>query len=127
MNRKGLFTEAHENFLIEVLVGLIKFNNKLLNLSKGWVITLLVRGLDNFLLEKIRPDWKADLVPMIDAGMLGKKEEVRSLLIDLTNKRVDIKQLDDEQELMLFDGLYRFLFAAIDYAIVKHLTRKQAA
>lgn len=124
-DRKGVFTTDHENFLIEIGVNLIKFNNKFLNLGKRQIVTLVIRGFDNFLLEKIRPDWKLDLIPLIDAGMAGDREEMRRCFVDVTNKRVDIKNLDEEQELQLFDGLFRAIFSIVDYAIVKWINKKQ--
>lgn len=118
-NRKGLFTPEQEDFLATVLDDFFKFKNPLLEQFDKIVFKNLVRIGDDTGFEKISQDWKDSLVPIIDAAMLGKVEEVRKFTTDLLNEKIDIPKIDEEQELMIFDAFTKFIAAAVDYYIQK--------
>lgn len=121
MERIGIFTPEQEKFIIEVLRVLIKDKNKFLSWIKIYALKWIVKGVDNLGLDRIKNEWKNDLIPIVDAGINKEYEKVRQLVVDLLNEKIDFKGLDAEQELMLFDGLTRFLAAAIDYFVQKKL------
>ena len=125
MDRKGLFLPKHEEFLAEVLDNLVKFKNPLLESFDRTFFKLAIQALDNQALDKISPDWKADLIPIIDQAMEFKVEEVRRLATDLLNKRIDIPSLDEETELVLFDSFTRFAVAAIIWYLEKVKNEKK--
>jgi hypothetical protein len=119
MERKGLFTPAHEDFLAGVLDDLFKFKNPLIEKFDRTFFKIMVSTLDNQGLDRLNPEWKADIIPIIDAGMAMNVEETRRLSTDLLNKRVDIPKVDEETELMVFDAFTRFIVAAIDWYVQK--------
>lgn len=119
MNRTGLFTPEQEKFLVNALKEFIKNKNSFYR----WLITVglkvFISGIDNFGLDKIGQTWKNDLIPIVDAAMEGRVHDVRGYVTDLLNKRIDIKFLDNNQELMLFDSLTKTIALAIDYYVQK--------
>jgi hypothetical protein len=121
MNRTGLFTPEQEKFLVNALKEFIKNKNSFYR----WLITVglkvFISGIDNFGLDKIGQTWKTDLIPIVDAAMEGRVHDVRGYVTDLLNKRIDIKFLDDYQELMLFDSLTKTIALAIDYYVQKKM------
>lgn len=121
MERKGVFTPEQEDFIVNALKEVIKVNNPFFNMFKGFALKMIVKGVDDIGLDKIEPSWKQKLIPIVDAAMQKQYEKVRQLVVDLLNEKIDFKGLDAEQEIMLFDGLTRFLAAAIDYFVQKRL------
>ena len=121
MERKGIFTPEQEDFIVNALKEVIKVNNPFFNMFKGFALKMIVKGADDIGLDKIEPSWKEKLIPIVDAAMNKEYEKVRQLVVDLLNEKIDFKGLDAEQQLMLFDGLTRFLAAAIDYFVQKKL------
>lgn len=119
MKRLGLFSPEQEDLLIEAVGQHVNLKNKLYTKLAKRGVRILIRGIDNFGLDKIRQEWKTDLIPILDAAILGKKETVRGLVTDLLNKRINIKKLDDEQELVLFDSLTKTVALAIDIFVQK--------
>ena len=119
MDRKGLFTPEHEEFLAGVLDDFFKFKNPLVEKFDRMAFKLMVTTLDNQGLEKINPEIKADIIPLIDASMGMQVEETRRLATDLLNKRIDIPKIDEETELMVFDAFTKFMVAAVDWYVQK--------
>jgi hypothetical protein len=119
MERKGLFTPQHEEFLSGVLDDFFKFKNPLIEKFDKMAFKLMVTTLDNQGLEKINPEIKADIIPLIDAAMGMQVEETRRLATDLLNKRIDIPKIDEETELMVFDAFTKFMVAAVDWYVQK--------
>ena len=119
MNRTGLFTPKQEKFIANALKEFIKPKNFFYKWLIKFGVKMLVKGIDNFGLDKIGQSWKNDLIPIVDAAMEGRLHDVRGYVTDLLNKRIDIKFLDDYQELMLFDSLTKTIALAIDYYVQK--------
>ncbi len=122
--RKGLFTPEQEEFLAEALDSFFKFKNVLYEKFDKAVFKTLIKVADDAGADKINPDWKLKIIPIIDAAILGQAEEVRGYLVDLMNEKVDIPKLDEEQELLIFDSFSKFLAAAIDYYVQKKLAKQ---
>lgn len=118
--RKGVFNTEQEEFIAEVLDSAFKFKNPLFETFDKPVFKALIKVGDDTGLDKINVTWKEKLIPIIDAAMAKDVETVRTLVVDLLNEKIDIPKLDEEQELMLFDGFSRFLASAIDYYIQKN-------
>jgi hypothetical protein len=55
--------------------------------------------------------------------MEGDIEETRRLVTDMMNEKIDIPGVQEEVELMMFDGFTRFAAAAVAW----YLERKKAA
>lgn len=117
--RKGLLTPEEQNFLAEVLDSLFVFKNTLLEKFDKPVFKMVIKSIDDYGLDRLPETWKLDLIPLISAAMKGEKEEVRLLVVDLLNKRIDIPKLDDYQELLVFDSLSKFIASAIDFYMQK--------
>ncbi len=121
MDRKGIFKPEHEEFLAEVLDKFFVFKNPIVEKFDKTFFKVLVQSADNQGLDRLNAEWKADIIPLIDAGMALKVEEVRRLSVDLLNKRIDIPKVDEETELMVFDAFTRFIVAAIDWYVQKKI------
>jgi hypothetical protein len=119
MDRKGIFKPEHEEFLAEVLDKFFVFKNPIVEKFDKTFFKILVQAADNQGLDKLNEQWKADIIPIVDAGMTLQVEEVRSLSTDLLNKRIDLPKIDEETELMVFDAFTRFAVAAIDWYVQK--------
>lgn len=117
--REGLFTEAHEDFLAVVLDEFFKFKNPIFEQFDKMAFKTLIRVGDDSGLDKIDPSWKDRLIPIIDAALDNRIEDVRLYLTDLMNEKIDIPKIDEEQELLLFDAFTKFLAAAIDFYVQK--------
>lgn len=120
-NRKGLFTVPEQRFIAAALYFWLqnKIKSRIYRLIGKKVIDIFVMVIDDYGLDRIPEKWKLDIIPIISAAMDGEKEKVRLLTVDLLNKRIDIPKLDDEQELMTFDALSKFIAAAIDLYLQK--------
>jgi hypothetical protein len=82
-----------------------------------------VRGVDNCFVDKVHTVWKTPLIPIIDSALAGDIEETRRLVTDLMNDKIDIPGIQEEVELMMFDGFTRFAAAAVAW----FLERKKVA
>lgn len=124
MERIGLFTPKQEKIVIEAMKTFIKPKNKFW----GWVqlfgIKWLIKGVDNFGLDRIKGQWKKDLIPIIDAIWEKRYETARQMITDLLNKRIDFCNIDEELELRFFDSLTRFIATALDYFIVTKIKKE---
>ncbi|HOI48458.1 MAG TPA: hypothetical protein PK167_04090 [Prolixibacteraceae bacterium] len=119
MERKGLFTPEQEEFIAEALDFFFKFKNPVIEKFDKTGFKMIVQAADNYGLDKIKPDWKTRIIPIVDAAIKADKEEVRRLVTDLMNEKIDIPNFDEETELMLFDSFTRFIAAAVDFYIQK--------
>jgi len=63
------------------------------------------------------------LIPIIDRALEGDIEETRRPVTDLVNKKIDITGIQEEVELMMFDGFTLFAVAAGAW----NIERKKAA
>jgi len=123
LNRKGILTPEQEDFLARILDDFFKFKNPIIETFDRMFFKMIIQAADNNGLDKINEEWKNDLIPIVDAAIALKTEEVRRLTTDLLNKRIDIPKVDEETELMVFDSLTRFIAAAIDWYVQKKKTR----
>lgn len=113
--RKGVITPEQESFLAEVLDFWLKFKNPMIEKLDGPTLKLIVRAADNNGAERLPQQWKDELIPIIDAAMSKDFEKVRGLAADLLNKKIDIPNLDDYMETIVFDSFTKFVVAAITY------------
>jgi len=119
---KGIIKEEGEVLIAKALDEFFKFKNPILEGADYMFFLFAVKAIDNNGLNRINPSWKEKIIPVVDAALVGNKEEVRRLATDLMNAKIDIPKVDEETELMLFDSFTKFLAAAID-----HYTAKKAA
>ncbi len=109
MNRQGVFTPVQEDFIVNMIFFFARFKNKVLQWAAKPFLGILVRGIDNFILDRIRPDWKADIIPIIDAAAGGHANVVRQLAVDWTNRKVNIKHVSEDTEMEFIDSVSRVL------------------
>jgi len=84
---------------------------------------IVIKGVDNRFADRINPEWKTPLIPVIDKALEGDIEETRRLVTDLINQKIDIPGIQEDIELMMFDGFTRFAAAAVAW----YLERKKGA
>ena len=111
--RIGFLMPEQEKLLAQALDAFLRFKNGAMEKVDGPVALIVIRGVDNRFGERISPAWKTPLIPIIDAALSGKEETVRQLTTDLMNRKIDIPGVDEEIELMMFDGFTRFAAAAV--------------
>ena len=107
MDRQGVLTPEQEDWIIGLIFHIAKFNNKILQLVSKPLISLIIKGVDNYLLNKIKPDWKEDIIPVIDKAITGDVNGVRQLAVDFANKKVDIKYVSEDTEMEFVDSISR--------------------
>lgn len=117
--RKGLLNQDQEEFLAGVLDEFFKFKNPLMETFDKVAFKLMIQVGDNTGLDKIKEQWKELLIPIIDAAVLLDVEETRRLATDALNRVIDIPELDEDTELMVFDAFTRFVVAAINWYVQK--------
>ena len=124
MERIGLFTPKQEKIVIEAMKTFVKPKNKFLGWIQAFGIKYLIKGIDNFGLDRIKRQWKTDLIPIIDAIWEKRYETARQMITDLLNKRIDFKNVNEETELRWFDSLTRFITASLDHFIVTKIKKE---
>lgn len=115
--RKGVLTPNQEEFIADVLDFWFKFKNPMLEKVDGPTLKLVVRAADNNGADKLPQQWKDELIPIVDAAMNKEYDAVRGLAADFMNKKIDIPNLDDYMETIVFDSFTKFVVAAIAYFV----------
>ncbi len=121
--RIGFLTPEQEKLLAEALDEFLKFKNAIMEKMDGPVALVVIRGVDNRFADRIHHEWKTPLFPILDKALEGDIEETRRLVTDLINQKIDIPGIQEDVELMMFDGFTRFAAAAVAW----YLERKRAA
>lgn len=117
--RKGVLTPEQENFIADAIDFWLKFKNPLLEKGDGPILRLVVRAADNNGADKLPQQWKEELIPIVDAAMNKNYDSVRGLVADFLNKKIDIPNMDDYMETMVFDSFTKFVVAAIAFFVEK--------
>jgi len=116
---KGVIKPEGEILIAKALDEFFKFKNPILEGGDYMFFLFAVKAIDNNGIDRIHPSWKERLIPVVDAALVGNKEEVRRLATDLMNAKIDIPKVDEETELVLFDSFTKFIAAAIDHYVTK--------
>ena len=109
MDRKGILNEQQESFLCDVIFAKVKFPSWMPKWFSKPVLLRAVRMIDNLVLNRIKPELKAILIPFINAAIEGRIEEMRRLATDLGASFVDIKYLSKDTELAMVDSWTRVI------------------
>ena len=119
MERKGILNEQQESFLCDVIFHKVKFPSWMPKWFTKPVLLRAIRMIDNLVLNRIKPQIKAVLIPFIDAAMQGRIEEMRRLATDLAVANIDFKNISKETELAMVDSWTRVIvshaFGFIEY------------
>jgi hypothetical protein len=126
MERIGLFTPQQEQVVTDALKTFVKPKNKFLGWIQAFGLKYLIKGIDNFGLDRIGGEWKRDLIPIIDVIWEKKYEQARQMITDLLNKRIDFRNTDEEWELRFFDSITRTIATALDYLIVTKVKKENS-
>ena len=124
MERIGVFTPQQEQVVTDALKAFVKPKNKFLGWIQAFGLKYLIKGIDNFGFDRIRGEWKRDLIPIIDAIWEKRYEQARQMITDLLNNRIDFRNIDEELELRFFDSLTRFIATALDYLVVTKIKKE---
>jgi len=68
MERKGLLTKPQEAVIVDALSEWINFKKAIFNVVKKPAIKAAIAAIDDIGLDRIPPDWKTDLIPIVDAA-----------------------------------------------------------
>lgn len=126
MDRKGLLNDAQENWCADVIFHKVQFPNKIAKWVSRPVILWIIRMIDNLVLNRIKPELKAVIIPFINAGMNLKIEEMRRLATDLGAMQLDLKYVSKDTELYMVDSWTRVLVSH-GLAFVEYQEGKRAA
>lgn len=111
MERKGVFTPQQEEHYIAAIVALVfmmtNIKNKWMKMGIKPVISLLVKGFDNYVLDRLKPELKAVLIPISDALAEKRYNNVRELGTDALNNIVKIKYASKDLQLEFLDSVGR--------------------
>lgn len=113
MNRKGILTKEQQAFLVEVIFFFAKFKNKALQWAARPIIAMIIEGIDDFILDKINPEWKARVIPIVDKGALGQFNEVRQLASDIAADEVKIPYTSRDRRMEFADSLSRTIVSGV--------------
>lgn len=122
--RLGVLLPKQEELCAKALDFWFKFRNPLIETFDYSAFLLMIRFGDNHWLQKIKPEWKEKIIPVIDAGLERDVEKVRLLVTDLINSKIDLKRLDDFEELAVFDQFTKLVATAINFYVSKTVKLK---
>jgi hypothetical protein len=109
---KGILTAVQEKKLAEMLDDLVKLKG-LLELIDGYVFKVVITLLDDTIVDKLREDIKIKLAALIDAVLGNDVLLAEELATDIINSLVDIPDLDEESEGLIFKGIVELIVGAI--------------
>jgi len=69
---------------------------------------ILVRGVDNKILDGISPKWKELVIPVLDAALAKDYDKLRSGVVLAVNT-----PLGDDLEFLVYDTLVQFIITAV--------------
>jgi len=111
MERKGLFTPEQESKYIASLVALVfmmsNIENRWLKMAIKPIVSMIVKGVDNFVFDRIKPEIKVILIPIGDALDEGRYNNVRELATDALNGKLKIKYASKDRQLEFLDSCGR--------------------
>jgi hypothetical protein len=107
MDRKGLFNEEQEAFLIGMVFYFANFNSKIWQFVSKPVIAMLIKGVDNFVLDKLSPELKSRVIPIINAAMERRVNHVQQLLVDWAATDVKIQYTSRDRRMEFADSVAR--------------------
>lgn len=109
---KGIFTNAQEKKLSELLDNVVKLKG-IIELIDGYVFKVLITFLDDTFADKLSTDIKTKLAALADAVMNEDVDTAEQIVTDIVNSLVDIPGLDEEAEGLLFKGIVELLVGAV--------------
>jgi hypothetical protein len=125
--RKGILLPEYEVFISEAVWDLVK-DHKPKWLPK-WIsmqgVNLVVKSIDNLILDKMPAKLKATFIPFVDAAFKGKIEEMRRLFTDVIAGLVDWRGVSKDTQLYVYDSGTR-LITSVTMAFAEKIASKKA-
>ena len=122
---KGIFDKTLENLIIDFLCSKVKFKVKFLEFIKRPAITLFVRYADNSGIDRLPEEIKNDIKPILAAIIEKRYEDARLYLVDLMNKKIDVKKMSEPDEIEMFDYGTKFLSIWLKFLIENKKTGRK--
>lgn len=119
MERKGLLLPDQEDFVSDILLGMLKPKNKFVALALKMFGRKPVRLLDDQILDKISVTWKSPLISIVDAIISQDYSLAEKKIADLMNKKLDVPGLNEEVEQQLMESSVKFIASALKYFIAE--------
>jgi hypothetical protein len=110
---KGIISPQGEELIAELLDEKVKWKNPLMERLDGKMFQVVIKTIDNTLLEKIPPEWQSPIEPVIEAALTKDWELAAELISELVANKVDIPWLDEESEHLLFNAILSFVTGLI--------------
>ena len=117
---KGIFTKDQEKIMAEALDNAIKLKG-LAELLDGYAAKILIQLLDDNVIEKLKidPVVKEKIAKLADAAFNKDIEACEELVAEIVNTLVDIPGIDEDGELLLFEGAAKLISGALKMYIKK--------
>ena len=105
MDRKGILTKDDERWLARAVASKLKFKNAFLSLVKRPLLVVLIKILDNIIIEKHVPEkFRNPLKEVIEAGKVRDKVRIARIL----NDKIDLSFLGMWEQ-QVFEGSVKFI------------------
>jgi len=105
---KGILTPEQEKKLASLLDDLIKLPG-ILEIIDGYVFKAIITILDDRVLDKVKEDIKIQLADLVQAILDNDVDLAENIATDLMNGLIDIPELDEESEGLIFKGIIQTL------------------
>lgn len=120
---KGIFEKKVENLIIGFLCDKINFRNRFLQMIKKPAITMMVKYGDNSFIDNLPEEYKTELRRIISLVSVGEYNQARGFITDFLNKKIQIKGMNEPDELEMFDHSTKLILIWLGYALKKELNQ----
>jgi len=109
---EGILTKQQEKKLAKIVDEAIELNG-LLELVDGYAARVLISLIDDKALDKLPEGLKLNLSLLVDAAIDEDVERAEKIAANIINDFVDIPGLNENEELMIFEGAIKIIVGAI--------------
>ncbi len=110
---KGLISPEGEEMLARLADEKVNWKNPIMESVDYRMFLIVIKTIDNNLLERVPEEWQSPLEPIIAAALNEEWELAGTLVADLANEKIDIPFLDEESEAMLFNAIISLVLGLI--------------
>lgn len=109
----GIISPEGEKLIAQFFDDKVQWKSKILEKLDGKFFLILIRVIDNKLLDKIPDDWQNPLEPIIEAALDHNYPKCAKLIAELTDQKIDFPFLDDGSEKLFFESIFNLILSLI--------------
>ena len=102
---EGIISPDGEKMLAKLADEKIEWKNPILEAVDGKMFLIVIKAIDNNLLERIPEEWQSPVESIIEAAINEEWELAGELVSEFANTKIDIPFLDEESEALLFNAI----------------------